>query len=77
MPKDAVVELAREYCRRGEYFYMLFVGNSDIEYTPEVVSAYPESERFLDWACALDLEDPVYDEAREVRSLAPFVSIGS
>ena len=33
-------------------------------------------ERFLDWACALDLEDPVYDEAREVRSFAPYLSIG-
>jgi hypothetical protein len=47
--------LAREYCRRGQYFCNLYYQNTigDFEYTQAHVDGYRESNEFSAWADAL------------------------
>ena len=47
--RDAACELAREFCRRGEYFYQLDLEAEDdnFEYTDSHVSAYLEGDCLL------------------------------
>lgn len=64
-------ELAREYVRRGEYFYRLFVaaGSPDeFEYSEEDVAGYAEGLAWLDFITSLDVESPAFGRGIELRT---------
>ena len=73
--RPAATELAREYCRRGDYFYSLYLNAEEDEFafTAAHVAAYPESPAFIDFMCSLEMDDPAFDAGLEVRALVPYL----
>lgn len=71
--REQSCELAREYCRRGEYFYRLFVeaGGDDFVYEQAHVEGYAEGLPFLSFITELDSEHPAFVRGLEVRQLTP------
>jgi len=71
--RDAACQLAREFCRRGEYYYQLYLeaGDEDFEYTGEHVAGYEESLQWLDFISVLDVEDNAFMKGLELRDLMP------
>ena len=62
---EACVQLTREWCRRAHWFYMCFVDAEDQDlffYTPEHVTGYVETEKFLDFMIALPVESAAFEE---------------
>ena len=66
-------ELAREFCRRGQFYYNIMFNSEDedFEFTPEQIDSYVDSREFLDFMCALDLDGPCYDAGLEIRTFKP------
>ena len=62
-------------CRRGEFYYNMFLAASDEHYlySQADVDSYPESLEFITWLCDVDNTSKSYLRAFEVRELAPRV----
>ena len=60
--RDGACALSREWARRADYFYRLFLDAGDPAFTYKQyhVDACPESEVFLDYLTGLVAEDPVF-----------------
>lgn len=71
--RQAASELAREYCRRGEHFYKVYVvsGEEAFEYEEMHVEMYKETLQWLDFVVPLDADEPAFRRALEVRELKP------
>ena len=54
--KENAHQLAREYCRRANYFYMKFFKKTveDFEYTFDDITEYTETQEFVAFVDALD-----------------------
>ena len=68
---DDTKYLSREYCRRGEYFYRLFLKKPDITYSRDVIESYVESEEFVRFMCACDVDGPAFDAGLKLRKIYP------
>lgn len=71
--QENCAELAREYCRRGEYFFVTYIAAGDPLYTfcQADVDAYTEALPWLDFICELELGSVLSDRALSVSALAP------
>jgi len=65
--------LAREFCRRGQYFYNIFFAadDQDWELSAEDRRGYVESREFLENVLSLDMGHPAFDAALEIRTFFP------
>ena len=66
-------QLAREYCRRGHFFFQLwFEHGEDFKFQQHQVDMYSECDEFRLWVESLPLADVfVRRRAEEIRRLAP------
>ena len=71
--KEGATTLAREWARRAEYFYRLYLASGDVgfKYSQEHVDRYVDSPVFLDYLIGLDVEHPAFDVGTALRKLAP------
>ncbi len=60
--RDLACEVAREYCRRAEYFYLLCLeaDDEDFEHEAAHVNSYVEGLPWLDFTAVLRVEDPAF-----------------
>ena len=67
--------LAREYCRRGEYFFMLYlelgVPLQDCRYSVADLQSYDEGLEWLDFVVTVDVASVVWEAIEMVRGLVP------
>lgn len=68
--------LAEEYCRRGEYFFNLYVafdesGGEAFQYSEEDVAGYEDNMDFLNWFLEQPLDSPQFEAGMALRSLVP------
>jgi len=76
------VHLAKAWARKSDYFSSMWFDNGaspDFEYSQEQLDSYTETDSFLDWAIALDVESPCFDRVIDVRAAFPLkrpVSVG-
>ena len=63
------VELATEVCRRGEFWFSLWLRSDDLNfvYTQDDIDAYADNLEFLDFLAEVALDHPVFDEAMAIR----------
>jgi hypothetical protein len=70
-------QLAREFCRRGQFFLNLCVESEEEDhnfaYTEKLLSSYVETADFLEFAISLDIESLSFARAMELRKLVPSV----
>ena len=71
--QDAANELAREYCRRGEYFFCLYLDAEDeaFAYTDAHVQAYPESPAWVSFREGLVAGSVTHRRAMELQRAVP------
>ena len=63
----AANELSREWCRKANYFFELWLwdeGDEDFRYHD---LSYTETEKFLDWAVTVNTETETWDRLSELR----------
>ena len=67
--------LAREYCRRGEYFFQFFLESGvplqDYRYCVADLQSYDEGLEWLDFVVTVDVATVVWDAIEMVRGLVP------
>ena len=70
-------QLCREYCRRGELFYQLWVesdcGVDEFDYCDEHIAEYVEDIEWLDFMIGLPTESTAFGRGMELRRLVPRV----
>ena len=71
--QDDAVELAREVCRRGDFFFDIWMNQEDEQflYTEEHLGAYEETLPFLDFVVAKAVDSDAFIRALEVRNIFP------
>lgn len=70
--RAAATQMAREYCRRGEYFYNLFLNageNEEFKYTASHVEAYVPGSDWLEFLRGCP--DPVKAKAADLQAIRP------
>ena len=69
--------LAREFVRRGICFvrstWQRMRATPLFAFSQDMVDSYAETAEYLDWAIALDVHDPVFDQVVALRRVAPDV----
>ena len=70
-------QLSREYCRRGEHFYLIYVASldADHQFTQAEIDAYPPNLEWINWLLSIDPECISRRRAREIDMLAPRLGI--
>lgn len=71
--RPACHELAREYCRRAQFFFDLWV-DAEVEvfhYEQVHLDMYEETLEWVTFCCELDEESETFARAIEIRSLLP------
>jgi hypothetical protein len=65
--------LIREWCRRSEFFFNLYVeaADTEFEYTAAHCASYPESVDFVEALIEMDLESSSFALGMEIRRLQP------
>jgi len=66
--------LAREWCRRGTFFYTIWMERGEdygYPYSEEELKSCPEDGEFIDWACTINVDTPAFDAILEVRHAVP------
>jgi hypothetical protein len=73
--RERAVMLAREFCRRGNYFAGLYFDavNDDFTYTADLVAACPDDVEFLEMLLSLDVDEPAFAKGQEIRACAPVI----
>lgn len=70
-------QLCREWCRRSEYFYQLWVwaeeDEEDFGYTEAQVLAYEEDMEWLDFMISQEADSPAFIRGMEIRRMKPFM----
>ena len=68
--EPACVQLAREVCRRGEFWYNMWLDSSDDDFVYEQgdIDSYPENIDFVQFALALPIDHPAFDLAVDIRT---------
>ena len=69
--QDNSVQLAKAWARKANWLCQVWAdaGSShDFAYSQEQIDAYTESDEFLDWALAMDVESPAFDRIMELRT---------
>lgn len=63
--------LAREFCRRGNYFAALNFESLDdnFEYSQEHVTACSDDLTFVTWLCSQDVDAPPFSKGMEIRAV--------
>ena len=72
--QEESVHLATEWANRGNHFARLwFEGGCilDCVFDCEGEHAYPEPFDFIDWACSVEVDSPVWPKVTEVRAAVP------
>ena len=72
--RPGALALAREFCRRGNYFANLYFearSQDDFVYTQADVAALDDDLDFVTWMCSLDVDEPAFSKGQEIRELAP------
>ena len=66
-------QLAREYTRRGQFFFMQWFSSDDpnFEFSPEIVALYPPNAEFELWRRSLPVGSPAAARAERVASYRP------
>ena len=69
------MELTREYCRRADFFFNNWLEEAGDEekfvYSDVQIASYQETERWIDFACGLDVDSPSFEKVMEIRRLVP------
>ena len=71
--KAGAVQLAREWCRRGHFYFELWHDSErpyDFDFR-NAVDQYMPSQDFLDWACAVDPNTATWDRIQELMAAYP------
>ena len=73
--KPQAHELAREFCRRGTYFFMLWYDSPDTDeefvYTEDHIRSYEEPIEFVDFMLGEPDASAAFDKGMEVRRIRP------
>ena len=71
--REGAMKLAREFCRRGNYFAALHAESmgDHFELSDHDVAACGDGGEFVAWFVSLDHEDPGYRKGLEVKEIAP------
>ena len=71
--REGANKLAREWCRRADYFYCIWERSEEPNYvyTEDDVDGYPNNEELLSFMVAEGHESPAFQEGLAVRRLAP------
>ena len=71
---NAAMQLSREYCRRGEWYYMIWLetgSSADFRYTQEHLDSYLEIEEWVDWLLSLVPGSLPYARGMEIKRAVP------
>lgn len=66
--------LAREFCRRSDYFLSLWLAepeNDDFAYSAEALGSYEETEEWVDFLLEQDIESSTFAKGNDIRHLSP------
>ena len=73
--KDKALALARAWVHKGNYYFQKWfdLGACDVKYifTQDDKNGYVETAEFLDFALALELDDPAFDKLVLIRNWVP------
>jgi hypothetical protein len=71
--KEGANELAKEWCRKGHYFFESFLdaeSPDEFDFT-DLQATYAPSEEFMDWALSIDLESDTWARVQDVLNRMP------
>ena len=71
--REGAHQLCREWCRRAEYFYQIWLETEEagFEFNQAHADGYEESVEWLDYMISLPAEDAAFARGMEIRRMAP------
>ena len=65
--------MALEWCRRCEFYYQMWLSQSEksYKYTPADLASYEEDFDWTSFICELDVESPTWHRAGQIMVLQP------
>eukprot|EP00972_Heterocapsa_arctica_P024053 3543849-Heterocapsa_arctica.AAC.1 len=72
--REGAARLAKEFCRRATYLFLLCQNSADPNshvYAAGAVADCPDDMYFLNFVLAMDADDPTLLRAHDIRTLSP------